>query len=101
MEVRADEDEHYPLENWYLLERVISHKIPDPVLAVVRDYFDQCFGANPWIRFDCGLPWSAAREVFLVWLCDYNDEKDIGENSLFLSHLKGFTLNPLPPPICH
>ena len=78
MEVRDDEDAEYTIENRYLMLHVIKSSIPHGVLLQVYDYFDKTFKANPWIQFDSALPRQYAVEIFLAWVCDYNEENEYG-----------------------
>ena len=82
MEHRTDEDAKYPIENEYLLHHVIKSKIPGPVAQVVRDYFSKAFDANLWVAFDAGMPCKLAVDIFLAWLCDYNNEDEFGMYSV-------------------
>ena len=73
------EQEDYPLKNHYLLKQIIEHHLPEPVLALVRDYFNKTFAAHPWYHFDAGLPRAYAIDIFLAWLCAYEPEQWLGK----------------------
>ncbi len=63
--------EDYAITNWFLLQTQIGHKIPEPVVQLVKDYFSQTFHKHPWFYFEGHMPKEIAIEVFLNWLCEY------------------------------
>ena len=66
---------------------------------VVFDYFEKTFAANPWIRFDSALPRQSGVEIFLAWICDYNEEHEYGKSSLSLQLWLVLKFSLLPPSI--